>query len=357
MEPPVELPPYGIPAGIALFVPGVKWLSVIRTDSEPGPQSAAALMNFAVKAAGGRGAVTSGDPRSAVFAAPEDIVFAGGRSQVPACGEFTRKLFLSLWFVPGVRPDAGKVAEILREVMPFALPERYGTSEPPEYTYAGNGGFEGFRDFFAGCSGFPVFYCRMPVTHLFASFPAAGARDADGNVRAGYITLEAVDSVFDRPEWREALTRLLRRLSAVTGAFFGQIVRGGRQVAGGSWKGIPMVLGEACVIGGDYYRLIPGCSSAARCGDTPDGFADDGSSSAPAAYFEEPDGPTVDTRLISRRKKNIFGSERGRGRGYVVAGDFTSAAENPVSAAADAAVKSAVKSAGASDGSRPESGS
>lgn len=348
MEPPVELPPCGIPAVIALSVPGVKWLSVIKTDGDPGQQSAAALMNFAVKAAGGRGAVTVGDPGSAVFAEPEDTVFAGGRSPVPVCGEFTRKLFLSVWFAPGVRPDTGRVAELLREVMPFALPERYGTSEPPEYTYAGNGGFEGFRDFFAGCSGFPVFYCRMPVTHLFASFPEAGALDAGGNVRAGYITLEAVDSVFDRPEWREALTRLLRRLAAVTGAFFGQIVRGGRQVAGGSWKGIPMVLGEACVIGGDYYRLIPDCRSAARCGDTPDGFADDGCSSAPAAYFEEPDGPTVDLRLISRRKKNIFGSERGRGRGYVVADDFTSAGENPLSAAANAA--------GPAAGSKPGSG-
>ncbi|MCQ2428332.1 MAG: hypothetical protein MJ137_08060 [Clostridia bacterium] len=326
----IAVAPENVPAEIALNCAGISYMTELSAEPCPPAPILKRLFEFAEK---------SSDGGAAEFFPPDSgekkTVFAG---KTVAFGKMTRyspELFLTLRFPP-VSPadfDGTGFTELLNECLPFAVPEKYGMSAPPEFDYASNGGKQGFADFLKG-GGFPVIYCREPVTHMFISLPDAG----DG-IKTGCLTLRMNAEVWEHDNWRYALKRLLRRLACVLDAFFGQIFIGERPMAEVVWKGIPLELGEACVIGGAYPELIPGCrpgdnsgpggQNAGRpCSPDGDGFAS-GSGAASVFYYEEPYGPLIPAELLSVRRKTLFGKNRGQGRGYPLPDDFASAGTVP----------------------------
>ena len=320
-EPEKTVTPEEVPAEIWLSVPGITRLTVITAVPRPDRTVSARLFEYALKVAG----ITGG--------AAEEI---GGRTEsigkpvsFPLPGPYSEKLFLGVWFPPRKDFDYNGLIKLIGECVPHILPVRYGPDENTEFTFEGNGGTGGLAAFLSE-GGFPVCYGRFPATNLFVC-PAGGAG------QTGHIGAVLAAGVWKNDEWRYALKRLLRRLAVFTDAFFGQIVIGERRVAGGCWKGIPVMLGEACVIGGPYARLIPDCAAVLDgeaeakgriCGDTPSGFADEDEGKNEACgsvFFEEPLGPHIDSAYLSETRKNIFGKEVGVGRGYPLESDFTSA--------------------------------
>jgi len=317
--PETECAPEDIPAALELRMPGLRYMTEITVEPAPGESDKKRFCEFARNASNG-GAVE--------YPEGEKVRFdhCGSVTSFRALTRYSEKLYLTVWFSGS--PDMTKVAETLEECLPYAIPSKYGFCEPPEYGYEENGGAAGFADFLKK-DGFHVIYTEHPVTHFFTGAP--------GKKKAGFITLAMSSEVWERENWKNALGRLLRRLGSAVNAFFGQIVIGDRPVAAGAWQGIPVALGEACVIGGEYPGLIPGCrpedverpdgQNAGRyCKNEGNGFSE---TATGLLFYEEPYGPLIDKKYLSMRKKSIFGKEKGIGREYPEAGDFTVADSIP----------------------------
>ena len=322
--PEKEVGPEDVPVDIWLSVGGIRMMTEIEVSPVPDGPVSERLFAFAMKAAGLRGG-------AAEFFLPggRRTGFAGDKIAFGLPGPYSERLYLGVWFPPRNDFDYTGLLRTIEECLPHAVPVRYGTGSEPEYTLEGNGGVAGLAAFLES-SDFPVCYGRLPVTNVFVC-PRGGAG------QTGHVGIVLSAEVAKHPEWICSLRRLLRRLSVFTGAFFGQTVTGERQVAGGCWKGIPVMLGDACTIGMPYSALIPDCAAVISggegakgrlCAGTPSGFAGgpgDAGAEGGTVFFEEPFGPRVPDDYLSRRKKNLFGREAGAGRGYPLESDFAAA--------------------------------
>ena len=157
----------------------------------------------------------------------------------------------------------------------------------------------------------PVWYAQKPVTHVHINDCERAEAKRD-DLRVNRISIRMPDELYETEEWKFALRRLLKSLTLLTGAFFGQLCREDSGVVSWWWRGIPLELGVACTFGEPYYSLIP---DAAEKGEK---FAEGYS------YFEEPYGPYVPIELVSSPKKK-FGV-----RARLYPDDFTVAANMPI---------------------------
>ncbi len=278
-----------IPAELCLTLTGI--CSCMTVSVEPKPDSAAmtALQKFALRAAG----ILEG--------AYETVNDPSGSSGYVFCAQtndltvrtYDRK-YLSLWFAPanGTAENRKLLYEAIEKILPFALPSKYGDENPPDTEFSEDGR-EKFLSFLEK-SEKPVWFCRRPLCQLIL-------RDRPGDVqgRCGYISLELPAFLDSIPEWHEAFRRLLVRLSEIYSAFFAQLTAGECGVVSWWWRGIPYELGSICVIGKEYCELIDDKSMGTSL---PDG----------SVLFEEPDGPTIDKKLLSKKKKGFLGIGSGK---------------------------------------------
>lgn len=316
--PPREVKPEEIPAEVLLSVPGVRFVTELHLTPDPPTDLVRGhLMKFALRLAKEQdGAVENLQPLPA--AGEKRLTSAVPGFAFPAVNGYTEMLTLSVWFPPdrGFDTLADAVYAVFERYFPPALPVQYGSTVDAELDFEANGGKAFFLDFLRREPA-PVWIGHAPVTHVYVA-DAARRSSAVPGFRAGCLTVELPDKIYDFPEWGFALRRLLRELARVTGAFFGQIARRESGVVSWWWRGIPLELGVACVIGEPYFGRIPDCGAKGRVTETPDGGRQ--------AYFEEPEGPFVPAKLLSARKKRLF-RRRSAPRTFE---DFTLADELPV---------------------------
>ncbi len=288
-----------VPAEILLSVGGIKHLFAFRA-SEYDETSLGYARKFAQKLARGlEGAVEeSGRP----------IEYFTEKLIPPAVTEFTPMLTLSVWFDKDKKFTElfESILSILEKEFPLALPERFGDRMPPEREYTDRAEF---LQFLADTPA-PVWYARRPVTHVHINDANRADAKREG-LRVNRISLRMPDALYETEEWKFALRRLLRSLTAACGGFFGQICRGESGIVSWWWQGVPLELGVACTFGEPYYSLIPDCAEQGeQIGEH-------------IAYFEEPNGPLVPDEILSC-PKTVFGNRRR------YPDDFTTAKELPI---------------------------
>lgn len=285
-----------IPADVLLSVPALAFVTELHlTPNPPTALVRGYLMKFAARLAKENEGVIENLQPDVVAGEPRLTVQTDGYV-FPPLNEYTPLLRLNVWSAPerGFDTVARGVLSAIERCLPQAMPTAYGSTLDAELGFEANGGREFFLDFLTREPA-PVWCAHEPVTHVYVA-DAARRTAALPGYRANCLTVELPDAMYDYPEWSLALRRLLRELSAVCGAFFAQIVRGECGVVSWWWRGIPIELGTACVIGEPYYSLIPDCAAKGQPVEDAEN----------TAYFEEPNGPFVDASLLSVKKKRLF---------------------------------------------------
>ena len=194
-------------------------------------------------------------------------------------------LNLSWWFDIGPlvkEVEVGELLNVLGEVLPEALPHRYGSCEPPQFAYEENG-LEHFRDFVrehGRRTGF-VWYPHPPVAHVSLAIPERVGGSRQG-FRSGLLTIGVDTEALQQPGWEGLVRELWRRVSSVVRPFYGEVRtlggyrrsrRGYGFLAGRSeghpvsswwWAGIPEGRVQAAVLGQSYQVLWPLFADAAN---------------------------------------------------------------------------------------------
>ena len=316
--PAKEVTPAEIPADVLLSVPGIRYVTELQLlPNPPTDLVRGSVMKFASRLAEELGGVVEiAEPD--IAAGEKRLVQKADGYIFPPINQYTQMLRLSVWYAPdkGFDTLADGVLDVMEKYFPVALPVSYGSSADEETVYETSGGRAGFVDFLSREAA-PVWFPHEPAAHVFVADAARRTVRTEG-FRSGCLTVELPDKIYDIPEWKFALQRFLRELCASVGAFFGQIVRGESGVVSWWWRGIPIDLGVACVIGAPYFDMIPDCAAKGALTALPDGSTQ--------AYFEEPEGPQIASELLSVKKKRFF-ERRSTMR---LPDDFTLAAVNPV---------------------------
>lgn len=248
------------------------------------------------------------------FCAATDEVITGENTHgyvYPSVNEYTPMLTVACFYMPD-KPFsvyAERFVDGLAELLPFALPRTYGKSETPEYIYSDNKKQQ-LIDFLKNEQA-PVWYATAPVTHVLIS-DATRKVSADG-FRASRVALSVCASVWEYPEWRYALTRVLEFMMTLFDGFFAQIVPHEQLgTAAWWWQGIPKNTGYVFAVGKPYMPLIPDCGSEKNISKN-DRFA----------MFDENALPIIPQELISFPK-------RGAHNRAITRNDFTPAALIPL---------------------------
>lgn len=290
-----------IPADILLSVTGITSLVHFRLSEYEGENARIYARKFANKAAEAFDGVLEETDTETVYCSEKLIP--------PALNEYTEILTLSVWFdadrdFPSLFED---IIALFEKEFPLALPSRFGVKMPPDREYTDRAEFIEFLKNTPA----PVWYAQNPVTHVHINDCKRAEAKREG-MRVNRLSIRMPDELYEISEWKFALRRLLKSLTLMTGAFFGQVCRGESGVVSWWWQGIPLELGVACTFGEPYYSLIADATEKGE--QIGEGFA----------YFEEPDGPYVPIELVSSPKKRI-GS-----RCRLYPDDFTLAANMPI---------------------------
>ena len=280
----VTVAPEDIPASVLFSSPGIRYMTRVRLahDEEDRSGNLRAAGKFARNLTDALGGVMliPGDPEPVISDRAERYV-------IPPINSYTPMLMLACYFMP-TRPVSDFEEELVasfEEILPSALPELYGLSETPEFSYA-ECGREHFVNFLRTASA-PVWYAHSPVTHVLISDATRSMDSKD--FRASRIALTIPEAMWEYSEWQSALQRLLCRSMELFGGFFGQIVPCNRiGVAAWWWQGIPRELGFLCAFGEPYKSLIPDCSGEKNISDR-----------SSLALFESGRMPLIPEELIS----------------------------------------------------------
>lgn len=289
-----------IPADILLSAVGIRSLVHFRLSEYENENSKIYARKFALK--------TAKELDGVLEESGENNVFFTEKPVPPVLNEYTPMLTLSVWFEEKSFPSLFEdIVALLEREFPFALPSKYGEKTPPDREYTDR---TEFIEFLANTPA-PVWYAQKPVTHVHVGDCERAEAKREG-LRVNRLSIRMPDELYETEEWKFALRRLLKSLTILTGAFFGQICRGESGVVSWWWRGIPLELGVACTFGAPYYSLIPDAIDKGEI------FAEGYS------YFEEPNGPYVPIELVSSPKKRVGLRAR------LYPDDFTVAANMPI---------------------------
>jgi len=168
-----------------------------------------------------------------------------------------------------------KLLNIIEVYLPEALPRRYGTTEPPQNKFTSK---EAFIDFLVqNAQGFTIWYPKYPALDVHLGIPShVGLVKVGGKprYRSTNIKVSIDAAVLSSEGWPLALRRFFREMSILLRPFYGEIrvlhnyYRGRGTFAYGSdteehpitgwwWRGIPIKIGLAMVLGEPLLRVWP----------------------------------------------------------------------------------------------------
>lgn len=264
--------PEDIPSDVAKELMGIGWLVQLSLEGALGaPRRAHEALRKAAAdiARAGHGVIE--DPQTDIIHAPRGVK----RVRLSARPERFATLTMVWYFTEGPLLDPPGIAALVRgieDVLPEALPRRYGLYEPPQFELATEG-IDSFVSFLVAHSDGMVWYPSRPVANVSTGFDASWGDDHRG-FRCNYFEIELEADVLDQPGWARGLERAWRRLSFLIRPFYGEVRElGGRIRHGGSygtdteteelptaawwWKGIPRLPAVAVVLGEPYLSRWP----------------------------------------------------------------------------------------------------
>jgi hypothetical protein len=186
---------------------------------------------------------------------------------------------LSWWFLNDAllgRAKRESFFGLLERQLPEAMPKRYGLYEPPQHVYAQTGK-EHLHQFLDENLHDPiVWYAHRPVASVHLAFPKPLGASRQG-FRSNLVEIEIESAALNQPGWAENLPRFWRQTSGLLRPIYGDVRKIGGYVRHGAavyvtadsleqsdettrswfWRGIPLNLGQAVVLGDDYQKLWP----------------------------------------------------------------------------------------------------
>ena len=273
--------PEDIPQEVAKALPGIQYLTGINLEGVATKEAARLLQSTADRIARSTHGVVL-DQQEGSIRTPSGIK----RFMPPAKRDSISVLCLSWWFLesPLLTPSGREAfLNLLEQMLPEALPKRYGQYEPPQHLYAETGKSHLFQFWNDHLHETTVWYSHRPVVSFHAGFPnplGAGKR----GFRANTLQIMVDADVLIQPGWPEGLRRFWQKTSLLIKPFYGDVRilnglfmgrgtiaygRGSESHPVGSWwwRGIPSHLGKAVVLGDSYQRLWPAFVSAATLVD------------------------------------------------------------------------------------------
>ncbi len=261
-----------VPEDVAKLIPGISYLTGLTLEPIGAPKIAYKLLSAVSKRLGKAGHGVILDPQTDAIITPSGVK----RYQSQRRDERFSVLYFSWYFTEGpLLTNTGlfNFINLLENMLPEAMPKRYGLFEPPQYVYSKTG-----RKHFLGflqehSSDIVVWYPHRPVVDVTISCsPKWGASRL--GFRANYVRVGIEATALKQPGWDMALDRFWRAASQAIQPFFGDVrtlkgfMRRGatfgsdiktdfHPVKGPWWIGIPHKVGHAIVLGEPYLTLWP----------------------------------------------------------------------------------------------------
>jgi len=272
-----------VPDDVAGSLPGIRFLTGITVEPIDAPKSAFAAARKAAKAIAKQAHGAIHDPQ-------EDsvVTLAGLKRYLPqARPERFAAIGMSWWFVTGplsAPHGLEHLVDLLEELLPEALPRRYGLFEPPQHRLADEG-MAHFRKFLElNRSEIVVWYPSRPVLDVVVEVMEA-ATTPRSSFRCSRIEVAVEKAALAQPGWQAGLQTFWRRASTLVRPFYGEVRTIGGLIRGGAthasdistefgptcnsfWRGIPRDPGHACVLGPEYLAAWP--AFRARCATVDD---------------------------------------------------------------------------------------
>jgi hypothetical protein len=295
----VAAEPEDMPAEVLLSVPGIQYLTDIHvepilTDNA----NIDKVLRYAKRLSKEASGVVE-DPQTGLVHTPQ-----GSRTaSLPPIARDDPTVSLS-WYMDTSSPLKDKLCafvDLLKEIMPQALPRRYGSWEPPQYKLAETG-LAHLKEFLVQEPS-PVWYASKPVAYVFLNDACAAPFSAK-DYRCNHIELMMQASCLNLTNWNYTAKKLLRQAAVLLKPFYAETVISGESgVCSWWWKGLPAAMGSSIIIGPPYSRLMPAMRQYEMLSDDMY-YADNGDGTAgrklKAAYNKMFSHPKITFRLHRR---------------------------------------------------------
>jgi len=266
--------PEDIEDEIASLLPGIGFLTELNLEGRQTDQARRRLRSAAKTIAKATHGVVV-DPQEDTIQTPAGV----SRFSPPPKQESFSVIQLSWWFLNNALPDRDKRESffgLLERQLPEAMPKRYGLYEPPQHLYAETGKEHLHQFLDKNLHDNIVWYPHRPVTSVHLAFPKPIGPSRQG-FRSNFLEIEIESAALNQPGWSENLRRFWIQMSALLQPIYGDVrkaagyVRHGRSVwidpnwnetfdqttRSWFWRGIPLKLGQAVVLGDVYQKLWP----------------------------------------------------------------------------------------------------
>jgi hypothetical protein len=274
VNPSDKILPEDIEDEVASLLPGIGFLTELNLEGRQTDEAKRRLRSAANAIAKATHGVVV-DPQEDTIQTPAGV----SRFSPPPKQESFSVIRLSWWFLNDAVLDRDKresFISLLERQLPEAMPKRYGLYEPPQFQYAETGR-KHFQQFLGEHLHDPIiWYPHRPVTGVWLHYPKPLGASRQG-FRSNLLQIDVESAALNQPGWPENLRRLWRQMSALLRPIYGDVRKVGGYVRhGGSvwvdpnWKesfdqttrswffrGIPLKLGQAVVLGDDYQKLWP----------------------------------------------------------------------------------------------------
>ena len=271
--------PEDVPEEVMTILPGIAFMTELNLSPIDAADAGRRFLTRTAKSLAKAAYGVIEDPQNDTIITPSGVKRF---ISLPA-NESASLLAMSWWMVQGdfARNAAiSSLLDVLRSVLPDAMPRRYGLYEPPQHVYAETGRphFEAFlsEHFESGV----VWYPHKPVADVSVSIP----REIgwyDMGFKCATFSIELDIDLLNQPGWNSALNFAWERISAVLQPFYGDVrtlngytrSRGlywagpeiqSHPVRSWFWRGIPDGPAQAVVIGEPYRSLWPSFASTSR---------------------------------------------------------------------------------------------
>jgi hypothetical protein len=259
---------------ISGLLPGIAWRTEINLEGKATAEAARLLRQTAKEIAKGAHGVIV-DPQTDKISTPAGVA----RFIPPKKQESFSVLRLSWWFLGDVllsRAGRESFLSLLERWLPEAMPKRYGDYEPPQFVYSetGKGHLLAMKEKNLHLT--MVWYPHRPVIGVDADCPKPLGASVQG-FRTHLVDIEIETAALSQPGWPDNLRLFWRQMAKLLRPIYADVRTYGGRVRHGAavyllpdalnqddeitrgwfWRGIPLRLGHAVVLGEEYQRLWP----------------------------------------------------------------------------------------------------
>ncbi|HZS44348.1 MAG TPA: hypothetical protein VFC63_04550 [Blastocatellia bacterium] len=272
LGPSDEVQPEDIPEDINLLLPGIRYLTEINLSPINFSWLARRSINRVAKSVAKAAHGVIFDPQEGSITTPSGVKRYESRRR-----EQRFSILEMNWLFtdgPLLEKNGPEIfVKFLETRLPESMPRRYGEYEPVQHLYAKTGR-DHFLQFLCDNNWSIVWYPTRPVLHVNVTSYGKNWGPTSRGFRANKVSLAIEASAINQPGWETAIKDIWYKLSELITPFYGDVKILDGYVSSGAtyslardterssssdpwWKGIPLTLGLAAVIGEPYLSLWP----------------------------------------------------------------------------------------------------